>query len=693
MSEQRDPYSRASILTSVGRRLDHGIAAWHRFWFEPLDPLMLGVMRLLTGWLLFYNLLVWSLELETFFGRNGLQPLAAVQRVYASRFVFSFWLWVADYNLWPVHIVCIIVAALFCLGAATRVTSILAFLITISYSQRVPVANFGFDQILGMMCLYLALAPCGAAMSVDMLLRRWWQRRKGLDPSVAPVRLASARMASRLMQLHLCAIYFWSGFSKLKGPTWWTGEAMWNIIANQEYQTLDLTWMAWTPWLPYLIAHVTIAWEASFIVLIWNHRLRPFVLTMGVAMHFGIGAFLGMWTFGLIMTFAYLSFADPEIWRMRLSRFNALTVSARLLSAACLILLISGCAAAPDSPELMLARAKILMDRGQGAEAIPMLDLALQTMPQDPEIYYQRGLVYESLNLPEKALADYVACLQLDKRRTDARNNKAVQLAKLKRFDEAIITFSELVDLDREDFLGYRNRGLCRFEMHDNAGALQDYDTALDLNPDDSSAWFQRGNVRLSMDNLDAAESDFSQALELDNEFAKAWMNRGVVRYRKGEKLLAAADLTRAQDLDSNIVLPAIDFFSDAPHSAATADVRTVSVWDSCRPLIEAELADRGFTEVVFVREFPDLQCAELTGKFSGQRGTILVTCQQTGKSTVTLPCPDLLALAGGERLPCTLLVLQGPDQNGTAAKVVRFEQQWNPETAHGSPVMMDYEL
>jgi len=122
-----------------------------------------------------------------------------------------------------------------------------------------------------------------------------------------------------LIQLHLCAIYFWAGFSKLKGPTWWTGEAMWNVIANQEYQTLDLTWMAWMPWLPFLIAHITIAWETSFIVLVWNHRLRPLVLAMGTAMHFGIGAFLGMWTFGLIMTFAYLSFADPEIWRSRLS--------------------------------------------------------------------------------------------------------------------------------------------------------------------------------------------------------------------------------------------------------------------------------------------------------------------------------------------------------------------------------------
>ena len=239
MTEQLDTHPVAGVLTCVRRVLDQGVAVWHRFWFDPLDPLMLGMMRLLTGWMLFYNLLVWSLQLETFFGRNGLQPLGAVKRLYESRFVFSFWLWVDDQYLWPVHIACLVVAAMFCIGAATRVTSILAFLITISYSQRVPVANFGFDQVLGMMCLYLAMAPCGTAISVDNLLRKWWLRRKSPVANFTPIRFASARMASRLIQLHLCAIDFWAGFSKLKGPTWWTGEAMWNVIANQEYQTAE----------------------------------------------------------------------------------------------------------------------------------------------------------------------------------------------------------------------------------------------------------------------------------------------------------------------------------------------------------------------------------------------------------------------------------------------------------------------
>lgn len=376
-----------------------------------------------------------------------------------------------------------------------------------------------------------------------------------------------------------------------------------------------------------------------------------------------------------------------------MNSFNLLTFKTSLSCVACLAVLVTGCAEAPDSSELMLARAKILMDRGQGAEAIPMLDLALKSTPLNPEVYFQRGLVYENLDLPEKALADYVTCLKLDARRTDALNNKAVQLAKLQRYEEAISTFSELVDLDREVFLGYRNRGLCRFDMRDDAGALQDYDTALKLNPDDASSWFQRGNVYMAMDHLDAAESDFSKALELDAEFAKAWMNRGVARYRRGAKSLAAEDLKMAQELDSNIILPAIDFFNEDSTSAAAKAVPTSSAWDSCRPWIEEELTERGFTKLVIVREFPDLKCAELTGEFDGQLSTVLVTCQQTGTSTVTLPCPDLLKLAGGERRPCSLLVLQMPDDNGTAPKVSRFAQQWNPQTQNGSPVIMEYEL
>ena len=310
---------RSSGVVWLRQYVNGCLEAWHRFWFEPADAFMLGIIRLLGGWMLFYNLAVWMLDLEAFFGDNGLQPLSAVKTLYVNRPIFSFWLWTGDQYLWPMHIACLVISAMFCLGFATRVTSILSFLITISYSQRVPIANFGFDQILGMLCLYLSVGPSGAAVSMDSLIRRWWLGRKGLV--AAPRKFASARVAMRLIQLHLCAIYFWAGFAKLKGPSWWTGEALWRVIANEEYQTMDLTWMAWVPWLPFLIAHVTIAWEIFFIVLVWNPKFRPLMLFIGVLMHVGIGAFLGMWTFGLIMAFAYLAFSDPDLWRHRMTLF------------------------------------------------------------------------------------------------------------------------------------------------------------------------------------------------------------------------------------------------------------------------------------------------------------------------------------------------------------------------------------
>ncbi len=311
------------VLQRYISSISAGCARWKEFWFKPEDPFTLGIVRVLTGWMLAYNLFVWGLDLEAFFASDGLQPLASILKFHDGQHVFSFLFYVPDAWLVPVHWTCFAVALLFCVGLGTRVTSILAYVITVSYSQRVPVANFGLDQILGLLCLYLAIGPSGAALSVDSLLRRQRDHQRHGDSAsrfAKPEKLMTCRMALRLIQIHICVIYFWAGFAKLKGDSWWTGEAMWQVIANQEYQTIDLTWMAWVPWLPYLIAHVTVAWEVFFCVLIWNKTLRPWILLIGTGMHFGIGAFLGMWTFGLVMTFAYFSFADPKVWRSRLDR-------------------------------------------------------------------------------------------------------------------------------------------------------------------------------------------------------------------------------------------------------------------------------------------------------------------------------------------------------------------------------------
>jgi hypothetical protein len=313
----------------VSRAADRVWTLWREFWFKPADPLPLGVMRILFGLMLFYTHLVWGMNLEGFFGPNGWQGDTLVHTFQQGQFAWSFW-WLVPGGLHlTVHILCLIVLALFAFGVFTPVTSILAYLITVSYAYRAPLANFGLDQINAIAALYLAIGPSGAALSIDRL----WRRKRALRhpgiggrPSVekAVVPSARANLALRLIQVHLCVIYIFACGSKLQGESWWNGQAIWQAVSNLEYQSTDLTWLAWYPWLVNILTHGTVLFEMTFWALVWRPLCRPIVLLIGVAIHLGIGAFMGMWTFGLAMIFLYVAFVPATTIHAVLRKFSRL---------------------------------------------------------------------------------------------------------------------------------------------------------------------------------------------------------------------------------------------------------------------------------------------------------------------------------------------------------------------------------
>ena len=130
----------------------------------------------------------------------------------------------------------------------------------------------------------------------------------------------SANLAIRLMQVHMCVIYFFAGVAKQQGETWWVGDALWGAIANLEYQSLDVTWLAKWPVLLAIMTHVTVYWELSFCVLVWPRLTRPLVLALAVPLHLGIAFCMGMITFGLVMLIGCLSFVSPALVRRLIER-------------------------------------------------------------------------------------------------------------------------------------------------------------------------------------------------------------------------------------------------------------------------------------------------------------------------------------------------------------------------------------
>ena len=209
----------ASLVADYSRNLGQAASkGWDRFWFTPSRPETLALIRILAGAMIFYTHGVWSLELSGFLGAEGRLSEDFNHLFHQSPFAWSLLNGISSAGvLWGVHLVGLLLIALFTLGFMTRVTSILTFLITVSYVHRAAGALFGLDQINTMLAMYLMLGDCGGAYSLDC---RW-----GLRHQRCRLPRVDTTIATRLIQVHMCIIYLFAGLGKLQGATWWEGQA------------------------------------------------------------------------------------------------------------------------------------------------------------------------------------------------------------------------------------------------------------------------------------------------------------------------------------------------------------------------------------------------------------------------------------------------------------------------------------
>ena len=275
------------------------------FFFKPSDAMVLAWIRIATGGMIAYIHLVWLLRLESFFG-----PSALLDRESLSLLHQNAWKWTyldGSESLWLacLHELAALGAGLaMALGIWSRWSTPLAWLLTLMTAHRLAPMLFGLDQVVLMLAMYLSISRCGDRWSLD--------RRFGL------ARPADEHwqntLATRLIQLHLCVIYFFGGLGKARGWMWWDGTAMWYSAASYEYQSLDLTWIGRYPALGSVLTHMTLFWEIAYAFLVWPRWSRPLVLAMALLVHVGIALYLGMITFGFMMIVANLAFI-PSQWQ------------------------------------------------------------------------------------------------------------------------------------------------------------------------------------------------------------------------------------------------------------------------------------------------------------------------------------------------------------------------------------------
>lgn len=321
------------LVRELRRLIDETIASgrdgWNTFFFKPADPTSVGVIRLICGGLALWSMLTLGLDLRDYLGSNGWADPRVVVATMPSR-AGSFWLWVPDSLLFPMWGCCVVVLFAYTLGLWSRGTAVLAWLITIGTARRVPIMVHGFDSVLTTWLFYLAVTGAsGQAVSLDRFLARWRKARHDLvrrptggvwiPESGVPRPTVSANIALRLIQIHLAVIYGTAGLAKLRGDAWWSGSAMALVLMTPEFHRIDFTWLVRD--FPMVVQFGTLSGvglEIAYPFLIWNRRLRPWILLAMGFMHLGIEAALGLTEFGITMAAANLSFVSGT-WLRRIA--------------------------------------------------------------------------------------------------------------------------------------------------------------------------------------------------------------------------------------------------------------------------------------------------------------------------------------------------------------------------------------
>jgi hypothetical protein len=188
-------------------------------------------------------------------------------------------------------------------GLWSRGSAILAWFLHLCAAESGGLVSYGVDNFMTIGLFYLMLSPLPDRYSLD---RRWREL-----PLKDRQLLGFFR---RVLQLHLCLIYFFGGLAKCLGSGWWDGSNLWRALIRPPFNIIPpeilIQWRYVFPVVGILICLL----EISYPVFIWPKRTRPIWLISVVLMHAGIGLTMGMYLFSLIMIILNLSAFGPGLF-------------------------------------------------------------------------------------------------------------------------------------------------------------------------------------------------------------------------------------------------------------------------------------------------------------------------------------------------------------------------------------------
>ncbi len=165
-----------------------------------------------------------------------------------------------------------------------------------------------------------------------------------------------------------------------------------------------------------------------------------------------------------------------------------------------------------ETPAYLVARAHVLIRRGQADEAVPLLDNAAAA--GYVHAHLALGMLYRNQAKPLEALAAFEAAARLEPPSETALNNLGVQYQELGRPEEAIAALQKALKV-RDNAASRINLGQALANMKRTKEALVHYKRAVELAPNNTAALRGLAGLAAGANDLPLAEALLTRSLKL----------------------------------------------------------------------------------------------------------------------------------------------------------------------------------
>ncbi|MBO0695889.1 MAG: HTTM domain-containing protein, partial [Verrucomicrobia bacterium] len=176
------------------------------------------------------------------------------------------------------------------LGLFSRPAAIVAWFLHLCAAESGGLFAYGADNFMTTGLFYLMLSPLPDRYSIDYRLLKTGLK----DPQL----LGFWR---RVLQVHMCVVYFIGGLAKCLGSGWWNGANLWQSLTRPPFNLISPDILVRFKYVLPILGILICLIELGYPFFIWIRKTRLFWLVCILAMHAAIGLAMGMYLFALVM--------------------------------------------------------------------------------------------------------------------------------------------------------------------------------------------------------------------------------------------------------------------------------------------------------------------------------------------------------------------------------------------------------